>query len=536
MTASAMWQPLPLSGRSDLPVLLASFETGTTAYTLRVTDLANLWIDKLDRKAICMRAWSEEAPIDPSETSENMARLLEILRAAISPVHTEDAKATLSLAADDEALILKAHCPIPGLQPLKWPFKLSKAPPSELATSFVLPLIQAQHSRDRAIESLVSKIAQKDAVLTKLSDKLEATGTGLEHVFHTLSGKKKVSRATAESKVKGLAPFDLGAWESELHKDESPENIQTLVQDVFAQHTRYTSLNLDSSPKLDSWWLDLRGTVQLPQRTTPSVPEQSRLRRPALTDPPEPEENSADDDGFQVQATPPHLATSASRRIDQGAGAVEDDASTASEGEDDSGRVRRPSTPVSRSPKAKAMVAGPRLGAIGKRPQARADRSPSGATKTTATLAGQDTAASDTASDASGKDGESARATSPPSQRPTQRTPVKPRLGHIVGGTKKATPGQPATEDELGHVDKQPGDRAPSGRLKLGMIGKGKGAEATAKANSTSPGERGRTEAKEVDSAHRETSTERADRRREELKRELERKAAAGPVKKRRKF
>jgi hypothetical protein len=254
-----------------------------------------------------------------------------------------------------------------------------------------------------------------------------------------------------------------------------------------------------------------------------------------LSEPPGLEQDDDGNDEFQVQATPPHLVSSTARKLEQGRAAAADDASTdtASEDEDDSRRVERPSSPVVKSTLAKSAAAGPRLGTIGKKAQARTELPPSPVIEKDAALVEQDIAASETASDIGDNDGESAAATPPSSGRPKQRTPVKPRLGHVGDDVKRTTAGQlTATE----HGEQHSTDNAALGRPKLGIIGKGKNAGVTVKTSSALPDERGRSDAKEVGPGPRETSTERADRRREELKRELERKAAAGPIKKKRKF
>src|SRR5690242_19223257 len=120
---SVTWRPLPLQSAS-LPVLLVSAEMGPASYTIRLTDMANLWTETLERKDICMRGWCENTSIDPSDTPENMAKFLASLQSALDasqPGH-ENTSLSLSPAKDDptsDTLTLKLTCDLPGFKPLK---------------------------------------------------------------------------------------------------------------------------------------------------------------------------------------------------------------------------------------------------------------------------------------------------------------------------------------------------------------------------------------------------------------------------------
>lgn len=527
-----------------MPVLLACTEIDTSSYTVRITDMANMWVESLDRKAICMRGWDENTSIDPSDTPENMAMFLASIRSALDPSHPSHKQTSMSLApaspidAREGGLTLKVTCHLPGLQPLKWPIHLRKASPSTIATALVLPLIQAHHSRTCEIESLTSMLNQKDGVVTKLLDKLEATGTGLEHVFNTLSGKKKVSRSVAESRVKGLAPFNRLQWQSEMDNEEGPGSASSLVHDVFAIDgvRHHGSLEIEDSPKLDRWWLDLKGTFQIPQQSRSTKTQREEKIQADIA--------AEDDDDFQVQATPPHLASATKHKPFSKAPPADD--ATTDNGED--GGAVSPALPSETHASAKPLeelkpsTTAPRFGVIGgkEKPTPQRSASPEIVHNTVETNDKQ-TVGSDTASDVADNDNETASTMdpSPPSSPPKHPTSQKGRLGRI-GGRTAGTQGVQETNTSV--IDKPSGttSEAPASRLpKLGMIGKSKEDTSSVLSATTHTGERGRLPSRESTKSKdepRETSMERADRRREELKRELEKKAAAGPVKKKRKF
>jgi hypothetical protein len=334
MAGDLTWQPLPQASSSDIPMLLVSVDIGTAAYTVRITDLANIWTESLDRKAIFMRGWSENTSIDPSDTPENMAKFLGSLRSALDPTQPGHEQTALTLSpgssteAGEDGLSLLVTCPLPGFQPLKWPIHLKKSPPSAIATDLVLPLLEAQFARKQEVEALLQELSHKDTVITKLADKLEATGTGLEHVFTALSGKKKVARSAAEEKVKGLAPFRKHNWKASLKPDDnSPTNVGDLARSVFEGEglNKRCLIQVDASPTLDKWWHDFKGTSQLVRRSKQQVASPTK-RSPS---PSTKSTNVEDDDDFQVQPTPPHLQS----RNKSSPIAIADDVSTEDEEE-----------------------------------------------------------------------------------------------------------------------------------------------------------------------------------------------------------
>ncbi|KAL4730755.1 hypothetical protein ACLX1H_002793 [Fusarium chlamydosporum] len=502
--------------------------------------MANMWAETLDRKAIFMRGWNENTSIDPSDTPDNMAKFLASISTALDssqPGHNETSlhldRDTRSEANADD-LTLNITCEIPGLQPLKWPMYLKKLPAVNIATNLVLPLIQAHHAKDLEIASLIRSLGQKDAVLTKLLDKLEAMGTGMEHVFNILSGKKKVSRAVAAEKVPGLAPFERRRWKTDLeYKQDSPDNPQSLVERVFEKGgLEFEPMSSSTeSPQLDQWWQDFEGvsSAASQQRRKAAVADSSSTPKDLEIPPVE----DADDD-FQVQPTPPHLV-SKRKSADAKETLATDDGST--EGEsvssvspvDDAGKVDKPTR---------------RLGALGRKKQSTPPRSPdpipSQGTPDPVTQQQDD---SETASE-----GDEDEAVLPLTKEPTPSpvSPAKPvakksGLGRIGGAKpKQSVEKNPTSIDpeviEIGESSTTAVSHRPT--RKLGAIGRQKANAKDPTPNLDEYDPRGRPAAKNTtpESKLRETSQERADRRREELKKELEKKAAAGPAKKKRRF
>lgn len=548
MSGELLWRPLPLAALPGMPVLLVSADIGSATYTVRVTDMANIWMETLDRKAICMRAWSDNTSIDPSDTPENMAKFLATIQLSLDPClpgHDQTDLTLLSGSSTDNSeheLILKITCPLPGFSPLKWSLHLKKSPPSAIATELVLPLIEAHYTRKQEVESLIQTMKDKDTVIGKLSDKLEAIGTGLENVFTSLLGKKKVTRKSAEGYVKGLSPFEEIRWKSCLmNNSDGPSNASELTQQVFNGHgLQYQStMQIDGSPELDTWWKNFQSTSRLMHQGQQQVKGRSQ-RTPS----PSTEALNVDDDDFQVQATPPHLKSSKGGAMTRSSQAL-DDASTDSDVESPPKDTFRRQPPRESSQQDRIHEPKTRMGAIGGRKPALREQSPppkaSISPVSKPVILDDD---GDTASCASDDDGDATVSVpenlSPPQSPPLSKPPVqRGRLGRVGGSVLRTQAAEMAQVTESRNTESSSIADALPARTKLGAIGNriGNGAGSTTVSTLDNASRRGRiSEESQSKIQPRESSQERADRRREELKRELEKKTAAGPAKKKRRF
>ena len=528
MSSPVVWRPLPLKS-NEIPSLLVSVAFGSADYSIRVTDMVNVWQEDLGRREILMRSLQENTSIDPSERGQ-MSIFLDKIASALTPWHSDHhlTSATLSLAEQKEFrngsnsteqaaladLVLNIICRLPpGIPPLKWHINLKKMAPSFTATELVLPLIEAQYTRQQEVRSLVELLGNKDAVITKLLDKLESSGIDMDQIFNNLQGKKRVTTAMAMERVKGLAPFAHQDWKSQMDgADGKPENVPGLLRAVF-DHTGLgykPSLEICDSPELNGWWTNLRQTAEIPIRDQIEVP-------PSHASPPA-KPSQDDDDDFQVQATPPHLASSNRRRAADRA--AKDEPPSAAEQTE----VEVPdSVPAETSPEPKRdSKKASKLGAIGKGKRPPPEQPPPPAAQPD----GDDT---ETASEVD-EEPVSVRQESSVAAEPAVKTRGKGGLGRI-GGPKPKPATKVSTPPPQGETDTEPAKPSPR---KLGTIGKKHAA-------SEEPEGRGRATRAvkgedDKEARRRETSEERADRKREELRLELERKQAAGPAKKKRRF
>ncbi|KAJ2902807.1 hypothetical protein MKZ38_000088 [Zalerion maritima] len=549
---SPTWRPFPLEADdAGLPPLIVSTCFSNSSYAVHLSDMTNTWSETLDRRAVIMRGFQEDTSIDPSD-GDNMRALLNKLRDGFDSCRPGHSKTRLSLAPHDgkptgeDGLVLTVKYTFPpgaGLQPLVWPLYLKKCPSSRTTTELILPLCRVHYAQSQELDALTKALAEKDAVITKLLDKLDNMGVGLENVFSSLPVKRKVTRAVAENRINGLAPFDRPGWTSQFNgRVESPTDTDALIRGVFGgTGVRYEPPKADASTRsTHAWWQTIGTIMSFPIRSDPGpgtnintspLPTksaevedndddfQAQVTRPRLTKPlattrhPVKMEKTKDGDDFQAQSTPHRL------RIGQRGGTVpakpEDDVST----EDDDPGLLAPPKAVVQQPRRK------RLGAI--RGKATA-KSPSPPIPQQAEAGPESETASEVASET---EDAPTKQPSPPASRPGRR-----RLGQLGGRmVKEVSPAPDTTETPTTHPpthdtssSNPTRDTAPR---RLGAIGK-------RHAIQDQPGSdpRGRTRTPGTAAANqRETSEERANRRRQELEKGIAAKAAA-PARKKRKF
>ncbi|KAK3329176.1 XRCC4-like factor-domain-containing protein [Apodospora peruviana] len=535
MPGHASWRPLSVAV-PGIPNLLVSAAFTAESYNVHITDLANLWVESMDRKPIVKRGLVEDTSIDPSDGPDQIRRMLELLRAAFDMNDPEHPNTSLTLGQDSrsgvDSLVIHVTCILPKpLKPFKWPMHLTKCPQSTLATELVLPLIQAHEARSREIDLLMAALKEKDGVIGKLIENLEANGTGLEQVFNALSGKRRVTRETADGKVKGLAPFSEADFRSGSREGQSATrspDVQSLLDSVFVDTgLKYKSdLDLEASSTLDDWWTKLGKGKQVVLVDNPraKIPESA----PSPPTPGQRAEADDDDDDFQVQATPPGLSSVRKRGTHTRPVVPDDDDDEISDGEDDS--EIPDSLPPSSKTIAPSKSSGSRLGAIGGRKNLGSSTPPRPTQRS-----GETADESDTASEPDEDDD----ADPPPPPSPPKPVKRGGKLGRIGGKSARSPSPEPPVEEKP--------SSQPARRHKLGTIGKKTtpSAQASTSHHAESGGsddDRGRKSKTPVTAGGsrkerpRETSQERADRKRVELERELERKVAAGPVKKKHKF
>ncbi|KAE8410508.1 XRCC4-like factor-domain-containing protein [Aspergillus pseudocaelatus] len=555
---SVKWQRLPLLNRGEIPPLLFKYSSTSKGYELYITDLTNIWSEHLTRQDILRRADEDDSTIDPSEDTEQFGVLLQKIEDAL---RSQPGSTVALNHSSGDLLELTTSTKLPApLQPLKWAARLSKEPQSAVTGQLLLPLIKAEADWKSHQRSLIDQLHRKDWILAKLFDKIETVGIDLSTIFPGISGlrtgQKGTTLAQAAKHIKGGAPFDEKAWLEDVSASASASGLAAnILAEISNSNGPNRSRGLELPP--DKWWKKLTVT----KTTSASIREEGEPKkgREPPKDVLEADTDTAtetEDDEFERQETPPRL-----KQLKSG----EKTPINIGQGEDlGKTPLNEPSPPPRQKSSAKPSGG---LGVIGGKKQTGAPQpSPPAAPSTLAPQLADDQIDS-------GSDHERV------ALAPTSPTKPKPKLSDkaqgksrglgVIGGKKKqrqATPSEPrslSTIKSLSTTDQPPPATSPSIETrtkrvgKLGVIG-GK----TSKSDGTTtlalqpekgnvdfsremsnhssepprlPSAERRQPATMEQPAREEVDQERADRKREELKRQLEAKSKA-PAKKKRKF
>ncbi|KAL8759139.1 MAG: hypothetical protein Q9199_000959 [Rusavskia elegans] len=179
-------------------MLLLKYEFGSSSYKIWLTDLTHIWLEELKQRPLIQRAWDIDSDIDPVESDQRQMLLRHIQDSLDEKPGT---KIVLSHKGSN-GLLLTAYTPLPKpLQPLQWPIHLNHSSQSSLTNQLLLPLLaEKQLARDQ-IASLLSSLSHKDHVITKLTDKMQNEGIELGKIFPSAMSSKSSRKASSREEV-----------------------------------------------------------------------------------------------------------------------------------------------------------------------------------------------------------------------------------------------------------------------------------------------------------------------------------------------
>ena len=228
--------------------LLIKHDVSIRGYTVYVTDLSYIWIQHLCKDDIVKKAESENVSIDLSERSQQQV-LLQKLQDALDG--KDDTTIAISSDEGGHQLNLDITAKLPaGFKPLTWKFNLLRASQQELASEFILPVLDNLSQTKNEIEYLLKQIADKDHAIEWVRGKIENSGSSFGGVMKTQPLKGYVN-------IHGLNKFDRQDWQSSAKKSLHGD------QDGLSQQLFGHGLNgrrLPSKPVLPPWWTKLSST------------------------------------------------------------------------------------------------------------------------------------------------------------------------------------------------------------------------------------------------------------------------------------
>ncbi|EEA21778.1 hypothetical protein TMatcc_008801 [Talaromyces marneffei ATCC 18224] len=592
---SPRWHSLPTRNISA-PLLLYSFIYTSQSYEFFLTDLTHIWHENLQYKHVLQKAEDIGTSIDPSEDANQYDVFMRKIQDALDGANNTGV--TIASGHKSDSVVVTTSTKLPaGLNPLKWTFTLSKEPPSAVTRHLLLPLLKSERNHEQREQSLLEHIREKDNILSKIFDKIDPSQ--LTSMFPGTAGVRHTKPKTSDliRHIKGATRFDEKGWRGSPAGEDNTAN--GLAESVYAHggftsldtaSTRYAawwkSLDDVKDAKLQS-----QERSQAAMKENICSPDTGAAGKEQVTA--DEDLSTEDEDEFQHQETPLHLKRKkdqADRKpvedseSDIGVGTTESDQDAESDdGLDDI------KAPIQKPPK-KAMgrIGGPKAVPLGRpRKESVADETdsdsePKPRQRTAATREELEL------DDGTESDSEPERMPTPSpvkakKETPTETAPKKKGVLGKIGGKKpepkKVPSSEPADTNDIGQPTSDEDDlnqrQAPSkpqptlkrGK-KLGLIGGGKKKPQAAapkpepdetdedldtgpitstqkqKVPSTSPPPPPAVSSSPSPIRHRVSKAEpepelsaeqKANKKREELKRQLDAKSKA-PTKKKRKF
>ncbi|KAJ4299906.1 hypothetical protein N0V90_005153 [Kalmusia sp. IMI 367209] len=267
------WRVLELSDEDldqSTPQLLIKPQFGSSAYTVFLTDLSNIWSEEVDLFDIVRRASEVESPIEVSEQdTAQLAILFENVQKSLD--HNDDTSCAVTRTESD-GIILHTSISLPEpLDSLTWKFYLRKRTASMLKDELILPLLVSSHIQHERIAGLLSVISDKDRALTRLIDQYESSNLDLAAAFPSIgnvkSGRRIIKREQAARHIPGLQNFDRGVWRKETAELVNT-NVSTLglFQEALSECTPKIPQKLKSGDEVTPWWKSLDTSTSIHKR------------------------------------------------------------------------------------------------------------------------------------------------------------------------------------------------------------------------------------------------------------------------------
>ena len=268
----SQWSRLPVIHVSPL---LVNHDISSSAYSIQVTDLTHIWTESLDRRQIIRRALDGNVSIDPSEGPGQSMKLLQEIEKALKG--QPDTSLKIQYPAQPESIEFVATVVLPSPFPdLIWCFRLSRASQELLTSNLLLPCLSELLSAKSEVASLLTHIKEKDHVIGRLTEKLEASGIELTAVFPGAAPPRRSKTNARElvlASIRGLKEFDIQNWRNEVKPSTEDTDIEIVCSQVFKAGSS-TSYDAPNGPQWDVRPVEL-------ERKSSAKPERDMVQSPS---------------------------------------------------------------------------------------------------------------------------------------------------------------------------------------------------------------------------------------------------------------
>jgi hypothetical protein len=592
------WKHLRVANEK-LPPLLINANFSHLGYIIKLTDLSRIWVEVLSRDDVTTRARRQNCSIDPGEDNSQQKIFLDKLESALSQdVETNISISATNDGTLKLHLEAPLPSPLPAFEwEVELKRSSDSNLGAELVSPLLRRAHSLNHRMEQLIAELQAKdkvIAKITDRLETSGHDLTAVFPGVSNVKLTrsISQLEQLGRH-----IRGLGKFDEETWKAQLNTANDTAALPQGAEDAIFASLSHPSAGSDNTDQAAIWWqqIPVGRHIDLEEERLRDAPDGASRVSDQLMEQDTPDFNVSEHDGFQRQATPPRLRSHSPPPVRQddvemggtGEPAPSDEDST--EDEDDLDRPsQRPSASRKRTTReARAAQVAQASGESPPQCPPPASKSVAQPSTTHGPFTHEEDTEDDDDDDLDGPSQSSQKATSTsqlasrqksqtPQQSPPTTTTTKSSPKKTPGKLGDRLPTKPASRSSTPPSEEESSDPPPTtnpslpnlrprAKAKLGMIGgakaktkapspppptapatsTAKNAAATARHSTATPEPQPRPRSSRAQERQEEiplepatvkqTDAERADAKREALKRELEQKAKA-PVKKKIKF
>ncbi|KAJ5384882.1 DNA double-strand break repair and VJ recombination XRCC4 N-terminal [Penicillium concentricum] len=305
------WQRLQLS-QQRLPPLLFQYAWTRQGYEIHITDLTYFWSERLPHKAIAKRAEDDATTIDPGEDPEQLNVLLEKIGEALQKGNESVILSSGTQTDSLEIMVTtKLPAPLKPLKwSLRLSKEPLSSLTINLLLPLLREEAEWESRQRLLLNQIKQKDYVLGKLFDKMETLGVDLGSVFPSAAGSRTSRKAITRSDAAKYVKGIAPFEEQAWLAETGVSDEAGLATNLLQE-FSQSGDSHDLDTFTQSRSE-WWHQLAERSETSAREYSVADEVSNQedRKPVETkhmDAGGDSTASSDVDEFQRQETPPRL-------------------------------------------------------------------------------------------------------------------------------------------------------------------------------------------------------------------------------------
>lgn len=229
------WKPVPASSGS-VHADLYRLRHSEQEYELQLTDLCDLWTEKLTSSAIIERVSETNCSIDPGQDGSQFGNLLHHLQKALTGEPGTKFKGRRQMTETSVRVEVRSELPH-GMRRFEWHFRLSLQSKEEMRSCVIYPLALCSHNQNMRLEMIWSHLKDKDTAIGKLLDKVESAGLDPMTMLPAAVTGRQIKKLSVKKlllqHITGLQPFNDHVVQQD-HSLGSGNPSQQALESAFA--------------------------------------------------------------------------------------------------------------------------------------------------------------------------------------------------------------------------------------------------------------------------------------------------------------